>query len=274
MKKLAADGKKQEIARIISQKDSGSSAAFLVAPTAPNLVLPSKTAQIAEKLGAGLVTLSGQECPCGNGKLSLDHILGCGKMRMVTIRHDLLSSIILKAMSRAGLVARGEWLVEGDTSKRMDILLFNAGKKWYDLSVANPQAPSYLNCAQKVGGALGKREKDKEAKWRKTAAKHEAHFTPIVFESTGRRSELTKELLKQIAESAAVITDEDVSTESKREHFISKVVHEITQHLSVSMAHSNALIIEEAESLAAFRSRPTKMVKRTSVYGNPSFKLF
>ena len=274
MKKLAADGKKQEIARIISQKDSGSSAAFLVAPTAPNLVLPSKTAQIAEKLGAGLVTLSGQECPCGNGKLSLDHILGCGKMRMVTIRHDLLSSIILKAMSRAGLVARGEWLVEGDTSKRMDILLFNAGKKWYDLSVANPQAPSYLNCAQKVGGALGKREKDKEAKWRKTAAKHEAHFTPIVFESTGRRSELTKELLKQIAESAAVITDEDVSTESKREHFISKVVHEITQHLSVSMAHSNALIIEEAESLAAFRSRPTKMVKRASVYGNPSFKLF
>ena len=81
-------------------------------------------------------------------------------MRMVTIRHDLLSSIILKAMSRAGLVARGEWLVEGDTLKRMDILLFNAGKKWYDLSVANPQAPSYLNCAQKVGGALGKREKE------------------------------------------------------------------------------------------------------------------
>ena len=64
-----------------------------------------------------------------------------------------------------------------------------------------------------------------------------------MFESTGRRSELTKELLKQIAESAAVITDEDVSTESKREHFISKVVHEITQHLSVSMAHSNALIM-------------------------------
>ena len=156
----------------------------------------------------------------------------------------------------------------------MDILLFNAGKKWYDLSVANPQAPSYLYCAQKEGGVLGKREKDKEAKWRKTAAKHEAHFTPIVFESTGRRSELTKELLKQIAESAAVITDEDVSTESKREHFISKVVHEITQHLSVSMAHSNALIIEEAESLAAFRSRPTKMVKRASVYGNPSFRLF
>ena len=81
-------------------------------------------------------------------------------------------------------------------------------------------------------------------------------------------------MLKHIAESAAVITDEDVSTESKREQFISKVVHEITQHLSVSMAHSNALIIEEAESLAVFRSRPTKMVKRTSVYGNPSFKLF
>ena len=63
MKKLPADGKKQEIARIISQKDSGSSAAFLVAPTAPNLVLPSKTAQIAEKLGAGLVTLSGPGMP-------------------------------------------------------------------------------------------------------------------------------------------------------------------------------------------------------------------
>ena len=61
-------------------------------------------------------------------------------MRMVTIRHDLLSSIILKAMSKAGLVARGEWLVEGDTSKRMDILLFNAGKKWCDLSAAKPQA--------------------------------------------------------------------------------------------------------------------------------------
>jgi hypothetical protein len=272
--KLKSEGKKEEIARIISQKDSGASSAFLVMPSSPDLVLPPKAAKIAEKLGAGLIKLSGLPCPCGHGKMSLDHVLGCGKMRMVTIRHDLISSILLKAMTKAGLVARWEWLVEGDSSKRMDILLFNGGKQWQDISVVNPQAPSYVKAAQKAEGAIKLREASKTLKWSADAEKREASFTPIVLESTGRRSENTKILLTQIAESAAAITEEDVSTNSKKEHFINKVINEITQHLSVSMAHSNALIIEEAESLAAFKTRPSKLSKRASLYGNPSFKLF
>ena len=164
--------------------------------------------------------------------------------------------------------------MEGDSSKRMDILLFNGGKQWHDISVVNPQAPSYVKAAQKAEGAIKHREASKTLKWSADAEKREASFTPIVLESTGRRSENTKILLTQIAESAAAITEEDVSTNSKKEHFINKVINEITQHLSVSMAHSNALIIEEAESLAAFKTRPSKLSKRASLYGNPSFKLF
>ena len=274
LEKLRKEGKKEEIARIISQKDSGASSAFLVLPTSPDLVLPPKAAKVAEKLGAGLINLSGKPCPCGRGNMSLSHVLGCKKMRMVTIRHDLISSILLKAMVKAGMVARWEWLVGGDSSKRMDILLFSGGKKWFDISVVNPMAPTYVKAAQEKGGAIKMREASKSLKWESDAKKAEAGFTPIIFESTGRRSEHVKQLLSQIAESAMSITEEDVGSDSKKDQFKSKVVQEITQHLSVSMAHSNALIIEEAESLAAFKSRPHKLSRRASVYGNPSFRLF
>jgi len=61
--KLRLEGKKEEIARIISQKDSGASSAFLVMPASPDLVLPPKAAKTAEKLGAGLISSSCLACP-------------------------------------------------------------------------------------------------------------------------------------------------------------------------------------------------------------------
>lgn len=95
-----------------------------------------------------------------------------------------------------------------------------------------------------------------------------------MLESTGRRSELTKALFKELAGSAAEITEEDISTVTKKDVFVSRVVDEITQHVSVAMAHCNALLIEEAEHLAQYKERPKKLAKRAFVHGNPSFHLF
>jgi len=141
---------------------------------------------------------------------------------------------------------QGQWLVEGDSSKRMDLLRFSGGVHWNDISVVNPVAPSYVRASQRIGGAIERRERDKKRKWDLVAARRGASFTPTVLEATGRRSELTKALFKELAVSAAEITEEDVSTGRRKDMFVSRVVGEITQHVSVAMAHCNALLIEEA----------------------------
>jgi hypothetical protein len=156
----------------------------------------------------------------------------------------------------------------------MDLLRFHAGSRWNDVSVVSPIAPSYVRAAQKVGGAIAIREKQKDKKWVPVAERRNASFTPTVFECTGRRSELTKALFKELATSAAEITEEDVSTANRKDTFISRVVDEITQHVSVAMAHCNALLLEEAEHLAQYKERPKKLAKRAFVHGNPNYKLF
>ena len=274
LSELKDQGELEEVARIISQKDSGSFAVHLAVPTSSDLCLPRNAAIITEKVRAGLLKLSGAKCPCGQFNVELSHVLGCSKFRMNFVRHDVITNILLKSAVQAGQVARAEWLVEGDSSKRMDLLRFSGGVHWNDISVVNPVAPSYVRASQRIGGAIERRERDKKRKWDLVAARRGASFTPTVLEATGRRSELTKALFKELAVSAAEITEEDVSTGRRKDMFVSRVVGEITQHVSVAMAHCNALLIEEAEHLAQYKERPRKLARRAWVHASPKYDLF
>ena len=73
-------------------------------------------------------------------------------------------------------------------------------------------------------------------------------------------------MLNRIAEAALTRTDRDVSTEGKEKLFKGMFVREVTQHLSVAMAHCNAMVIEEAEMLAAVGKRPMQMQSRARAH--------
>ena len=141
---------------------------------------------------------------------------------------------------RADIAARTEWMVDDNSSKRMDLVLF-PWQEWFDVTVVNPLAPTYLNAAQEVGGAEEKRSAEKDLKYKALSQEKGKKFSAAVFEATGRRGKGTLRLLSKIAEAALMRTDRDVSTEGKEKVFRGMFIREVTQHLSVAMAHCDHL---------------------------------
>jgi hypothetical protein len=275
---LRQDNETAEVARIISQKDSGSSAAHTVLPNTEDLVLPADACRMTEKIRAGVLRLSNEICACKTGRVEMGHVLGCKKCRSLFIRHDSLVRLLLNVCKRVGMIARDEVMVDSNTSKRMDLVLVLALKRWFDVSVINPTAPSYVaRAAQEEGYAARVRESAKDGKWKRLAEKKGVKFTPAVFEATGKRGEGVKGLLKLIAEHALMRTDRDVSTEGKAQVFKSMFIREITQHISIMMAHCNSMIVEESEMLAVCRDRPRfhsqGMLARARIHEKPSLNL-
>ncbi len=74
------------------------------------------------------------------------------------------------------------------SSRRMDLVFHHPmSRKWRDLSVVNPLAPSYVGMSSKSGGAAARaRESNKMSKWGDHARTQKIEFQPIVFETTGR----------------------------------------------------------------------------------------
>ena len=119
LSELKDQGELEEVARIISQKDSGSFAVHLAVPTSSDLCLPRNAAIITEKVRAGLLKLSGAKCPCGQFNVELSHVLGCSKFRMNFVRHDVITNILLKSAGRSsgkGRVAGGGRFIQADGS--------------------------------------------------------------------------------------------------------------------------------------------------------------
>ena len=166
---------------------------------------------------------------------------------------------------RAGIVARTEWMVDENSSNRMDLVLFPS-QEWFDVTVVNPLAPTYLDAAQEEGGADRRRTEAKNLKYKHLAQEKGKKFSAAVFEATGRRGKGAVALLERIAQAALSRTDRDVSTEGKEQVFKGMFIREVTQHLSVAMAHCNALIIEEAEMLAAVGKRPMQMQQKARAH--------
>ena len=70
-------------------------------------------------------------------------------MRGRFFRHDTLVVLLKQAAAKAGIVASIE-VTDVDHSHRIDVVLhFPKGRVWVDVSVVNPQAPSYI----KIGAA-------------------------------------------------------------------------------------------------------------------------
>ncbi len=91
---------------------------------------------------------------------------------------DSLVRLLLNVCKRVGVVAGNEVMVDSNTSKRMDVVLVLALKRWFDVSVINPTDPTYLVlAAQEEGYTARVRESEKGGKWNRLAENKEVKFT-------------------------------------------------------------------------------------------------
>ena len=97
-------------------------------------------------------------------------------------------------------------MVDENSSKRMDLVLFPS-QEWFDVTVVNPLAPTYLDAAQE--------EEAKNLKYKHLAQEKGKKFSAAVFEATGRRGKGAVALPERIAQEALSRTDRNVSTEGK-----------------------------------------------------------
>ena len=242
--KKIENGETAEVARILSHTHSGSSAALTAIPIQPKLVMDNHTVEVAERMRAGTFSFpKSLMCPCGKETLSLEHSLGCRKLRGVFIRHDCLVEILMALCRSVGLIVRREWLVAADTQKRMDFVIFNSsgGRRWFDVSVANPMAPSYATSQS----AIKSREAYKIGKYSRLASENGASFVPLVFELFGSFSEAVSDFLKELAH-LALSNAPDGSGFLSPIAFKNNWITEARKLLSISLARCNALIVEEA----------------------------
>jgi hypothetical protein len=214
--------------------------------------LPPAALATTCKIRTGTLTLPNLVCCCGKTSTSLDHILSCKKLRGRFIRHDVIVGLLNSMLRDAGLVARTEVRVIGGTQRRMDIIIYlpQGERMWIDVSVINPEAPSYLG---KTDAAVVIREKEKEAKWGKYAKERGIQFIPAVLDVHGNAGAGFESILQFIAAKAMVSQAYMATTDPLT--WKARYVSRIRQRLSTTLAYGNYLMIEEACLLATTGSR-------------------
>ena len=117
-------------------------------------------------------------------------------------RHDLVVDAVYKILRRNGFPAQKEVRVHPGTEKRMDVVTrFGGEVMWFDVSVVDPVAPTYIGGAAKVpGAAAGARAKEKQRRWEAIAREHSAQFCPLVIETSGRLGKSFVQFRKKLAE--------------------------------------------------------------------------
>ena len=175
-----------------------SSAAVSVHQTHPVLTppLPSKVMISTAKLRTNTLKLPVSECACGR-PLTVPHSFSCKKMRGRIIRHDVL----VQLFHECGAVARKEVLILPGSSKRMDIVVYlpTGEQIWVDITIANPEAPTYLNQPR---AATEIRENAKKSKYLKHATERGITFLPAAIDTYGATGEGMETLLQFLARSA------------------------------------------------------------------------
>lgn len=234
-------------ARTTSTRTSGSTAAFTVLPTTAHTSMPSEVVQFLAKYRAGTLKLPERACVCGHAELSPEHVLSCKKMRGRFVRHDLIVAVVRKMCARAGIPTTWEVMVIEGRQMRMDLVLhFSTGRQWVDVSIVNPQRPSYVE-----KDATKAREGAKRAKWGTLAKDNNVGFSTFAMDTFGRLGEEAIAVLEKISHHAFLNTP--YQTMESPEVWEGKYRRELVVRLSVALGHANYCIVEEA-SLKSMRS--------------------
>jgi hypothetical protein len=234
-------------ARTTSTRTSGSTAAFTALPTTTNTSMPPEVVQFLTKYRAGTLKLPDRACVCGHPEMSPEHVLSCKKMRGLFVRHDLIVAVLRKMCARAGIPTTWEVMVIEGKQMRMDLVLhFSTGRKWIDVSIVNPQRPSYVD-----KDATKAREGEKRAKWGELAKENNVGFSAFVMDTFGRLGEEATATLEKIAHYACL--NNPYPTMDSPEVWEGRYRRELVVRLSVTLGHANYCIVEEA-GLKSMRS--------------------
>ena len=182
-------------------------------------------------------------CKCGRDTTNLNHVLSCKKSRGRFVRHDSQVEVLNTMLREAGVVARKEVRVIGGTQKRMDIVITlpSGERMWIDVSVVNPEAPTY---ASKATPATELRAAEKVAKWGHLAREQGIQFIPAIIDVYGNMGAGYESLLQFIADKAFWVAP--FQHQLKGQAWKGNYVSGLRQRLSTSLAYCNFLMVEES----------------------------
>jgi hypothetical protein len=229
--------------RAEATRTPGANAAFLCTPTNPDTTLPPAAVQFAVAYRTGTLQLPKRACACGFPCITPAHVLSCKKMRGRFVRHDTLVVLLKQAAARAGIVASIEVMVLENSQRRMDLVLhLPAGRVWVDASVVNPQAPSYIK--KGAAAARQEREKAKCTSWLSSKRGQNIKFMPFVVDTFGGLGDSAMAVLEIIAKQAYYSSPLPVFVDPAA--WQGKYRRAIIEKISITVAHANSCMIEEA----------------------------
>ena len=246
-----------ERARVRAASSYGAKAAFLAVPTSGDLSLHPEAMAFAVqyRVGTSASTAHVSMCACGERLPQATHILSCKHLRGRFVRHDVLVSLLAKMCTEAGLVATTEVMVVEGRQKRMDLVItLPTGRVWIDVSVVNPQAPSYV----KDTNPKRTREQAKTAKWQLEAKKKWVQFIPFVVDTFGGLGKQAKDWLGKVAVEGARRKAAYISTSI--EHYIGRYKWGLVERIGVAVAHANYCMVQEASIKSEFPKARTGML--------------
>ena len=231
-----------------------SCAAVSVHQTHPVLArsLPSSVTITTNKLRMGTLKLPDSTCACG-APLSTNHALSCKTMHGIITRHDVLVKLIHSMMRECGIVARKE--------EFMDIVIYgeDGERIWVDISVINPEAPTYINQARK---ATETREQAKNIKYLAKAQERGITFIPAAIDVYGATGNGMDKLLRLIATSAYKTHPWPFNLDEQA--WTGRFCYLLRKRVAHTLAFGNHLILEEAAICSTLLKRARTGIRATA----------
>lgn len=176
------------------------------------LRLDDEAVRVSAGLRLGVNLCVQHACPCGavvdcTGTHGLSCRLACGRQA----RHHAVNDIIFRAMCSAGVPSTKEpaGLVRDD-GKRPDglsLIPWTGGKPvTWDVTVVDPLAKSYVQGAQRLGGAAEQAAARKISKYSQLSASY--IFQPLAFECLGAMNASASEFLGDLGHRLALASGE------------------------------------------------------------------
>jgi hypothetical protein len=195
----------QDRARFNSLSDKSASFWLSTPPISSNYILPNPSFNVICRLRLGMAPYDDiKVCICGKSLIEDPlHFLTCNYLRRpIVSRHDRLSQVYAKVAKLCGIGVQYESnLGTGEEGTRSDIELFmNSTSIHADICAVHPAAPSYLNLANRPGGAALKREREKTQLYLHAALSRGSLFFASIFDTFGTFSSGTVNLISKLVD--------------------------------------------------------------------------
>ena len=242
----------QDRARFNSLADKSASYWLSTPPISSNYILSNPSFHAACRLRLGLAPYDDiKVCLCGKSLIEDPlHFLTCNYLRRpIVSRHDRLTQVYAKISKLCGIGVQYESILStGEEGTRSDLELFlNSTSIHADICAVHPAAPSYLNLANRPGGAARKREREKSQIYNHAATSKGCLFFPSIFDTFGAFSPGTTNLIGRIVDEGMGNGTSSLDGQRLRTY--------INRSLAFALQEGNANILLTGARLSRSRAR-------------------